>query len=69
MARIVFQNREWIVPEGEVDASQLYQELAVPPNRNLVLVRPDRNELLARQGKVRPADGDRFVDAPTFIYG
>jgi hypothetical protein len=69
MARIVYQDRAYVVPDGEMDGDELLKELEVPPAHDLVLVRPEGNLLVNRHRKVRPVDGDYFVDAPTFEYG
>ena len=69
MARIVYQDREQILPDGEVRGEELMKALEVSPGHNLVVVRPDGNRLVHRHDKVRPLDGDYFLDAPTFQYG
>jgi hypothetical protein len=69
MARIVYQDQAYVVPDAEVDSAELLKELKVPPEHDLVLVRPEGNVLVSRHRKVRPVDGDYFIDAPTFEYG
>jgi hypothetical protein len=69
MARIVYQNQARIVSDGELDGDQLLDELQVPPEHDLVLMRPEGNLLVDRQRKVHLKDGDYFVDAPVFEYG
>ncbi|MEJ2735579.1 MAG: hypothetical protein P8189_18775 [Anaerolineae bacterium] len=69
MARIEYQKRQVDVPDREMRGQQLFQELGVSPDRDLVVVRPNGNFLVQRDRKVRPVDGDYFVDAPTFEYG
>lgn len=69
MARIVYQDRVYVVPDGEMDGDELSRELKVPPGHDLILVRPEGNLLVNHHRKVRPVDGDYFVDAPTFQYG
>ena len=69
MARIVYQEMEQVVPDGEVRGEELIEALKVPSGHNLVVIRPDGNRLVHRHDKVRPVDGDYFLDAPTFEYG
>lgn len=69
MARIVYQDQDHVVPDGEVRGEELLKKLKVPYGHNLVVVRPDGNRLVQRHDKVRPVDGDYFLDAPTFEYG
>ncbi len=69
MARIVYQGRQVDVPDREMGGQQLFQELRVSPDHDLVVVRPSGNFLVQRDRFVRPVDGDHFVDAPTFEYG
>jgi hypothetical protein len=69
MARIVYQEQEQVVPDGEVRGEELIEALKVPSGHNLVVIRPDGNRLVHRHDKVRPVDGDYFLDAPTFEYG
>jgi hypothetical protein len=68
MARIVYQGQPHEVPE-EMDGDQLFQRLEVLPGHGLVAMRLEGNFLVSRQRKVRLADGDQFMDAPTFEYG
>jgi hypothetical protein len=69
MARIVYQDREHDVPDGEMQGEELHTALQVPEGHNLVVIRQDGNKLVHRRDKVRPADGDYFLDAPMFEYG
>ncbi len=69
MARIVYQDQVYVMPDGEMDGDELLRELKVPPDHDLVLVRPEGNLLVSRHRKVHPVDDDYFVDAPTFEYG
>jgi hypothetical protein len=69
MARIRYQEQAYFVPDGEMQGGELLEALKVPSGHNLVVVRPDGNWLVHRHDKVRPADGDYFMDAPTFEYG
>jgi hypothetical protein len=69
MARIVYQDQAYAVPDGEMDGDELTRELKVPPDHDLILVRPEGNLLVSHHRKVRPVDGDYFMDAPTFEYG
>ena len=69
MARIKYQGRQVEMPECEISGQQLFEELRVSPDHDLVVVRPNGNFLVQRDRSVRPADGDHFVDAPTFEYG
>lgn len=69
MARIIYQDQEHAVPDGDLRGEQLLEALNVPPGHNLVVVRHDGNRLVHRHEKVRPVDGDYFLDAPIFEYG
>jgi hypothetical protein len=69
MARIVYQGQDIILPDSEMDGEQLFRELQVPPERDLIVVRAEGNLLLNRRRKLRPVEGDYFVDAPIFEYG
>lgn len=69
MARIVYHDQAHVVSDGEMDGDELARELKVPPDHDLILVRPEGNLLVSRHRKVRSVDGDYFVDAPTFEYG
>ena len=69
MARIVYQDQAYRIPDREVEGAELMEEFQVPPDHDLVLMRPEGNVLVNRHRKVRPVDGDYFVDAPTFEYG
>lgn len=69
MARIVYHEQEHVVPDGEVRGDTLLEALKVPAGHNLVVIRQDGNRLVHRHDKVRPIDGDYFLDAPMFEYG
>ena len=69
MARIVYQEQAYFVPDGEMPGEELIEALKVPSGHSLVVIRPDGNRLVHRHDKVRPVDGDYFLDAPTFEYG
>ena len=69
MARVIYENQALVVPDGELDGEGLKRELKVPPGHDLVLVRPEGNVLVSHGSKVRPVDGDYFLDAPVFEYG
>jgi hypothetical protein len=69
MARIVYQDQVCVVPDAEMRGENLRETLGVPSGHNLVVVRPEGNQLVHRHDKVRPIDGDYFLDAPTFEYG
>jgi hypothetical protein len=69
MARIIYQEQDHVVPDGEMQGGELIEALKVPSGHNLVVIRPDGNRLVHRHDKVRPVDGDYFLDAPTFEYG
>jgi hypothetical protein len=69
MARIIYQEQDYIVPDGEIQGGELIEALKVPPGHNLVVIQPDGNRVVHRHDKVRPVDGDYFLDAPTFEYG
>lgn len=69
MARIVYQDRTYTLPDGSVEGEELLQALQVPIDHDLVLVRPEGNLLVGRHQQVYPVDGDHFVDAPVFKYG
>ena len=69
MARIVYQEQERIVPDSEMRGEQLLEALQVPSGHNLVAIGRDGNRLVHRNDKVRPMDGDSFLDAPMFEYG
>jgi len=69
MARIVYQDQVHIMPDGEMRGEKLRQALGVPPDHNIVVIRPEGNRLVNRHDKVRLIDGDYFLDAPTFEYG
>jgi hypothetical protein len=69
MARIVYQDQAYLLPDGEMDSDVLFKKLEVPAQHDLVLVRPEGNVLVSHHRKVRAADGDYFVDAPLFEYG
>lgn len=69
MAIIVYQGEEHAIPDGEMHGEELLRELDVPKDHNLIVLRPEGNQLVPRRGKVRPVDGDHFLDAPTFEYG
>ena len=69
MARIIYQEQEHVVPDVEVRGDRLFETLQVPPGHSLVRVQPDCNQLVHRQAKVQPRDGDYFLDAPFFEYG
>jgi hypothetical protein len=69
MARIIYQDELYTLPDSELDGNRLARELQVPPDHDLILVRPEGNLLVHRRQKVRPLDGDYSIDAPTFEYG
>jgi hypothetical protein len=69
MARIIYQDQAHLVPDGELDGHVLSRELKVPPGHDLVLVRREGNVLVSPGRRVRPVDGDYFIDAPKFEYG
>jgi hypothetical protein len=69
MTRIIYQDQDYSVPDGEMDGDALLKQLEVPPQHALVLVRPEGNLLVSSHRKVRPVDSDYFVDVPTFEYG
>lgn len=69
MARIIYQEQERIVPDGEVKGEQLLKALQVPTGHNLVVMRQEGNQLVHPLAKIRPIDGDYFLDAPMFEYG
>lgn len=69
MARVIYQDQVFVVPDGEVEGEELLKEFKVPSNHDLVLIRPEGNLLVSQRRRVRPVDGDYFLDAPTFEYG
>jgi hypothetical protein len=69
MARVIYQDKVHILSDGEMEGKDLHNVLQVPPQHDLVLIRPEGNVLVSGRRKVRPVDGDYFVDAPTFEYG
>jgi hypothetical protein len=69
MARIVYQDKTLTLPDIDMDGRTLVETLAVPTDHDLVLVRPEGNQLIKRSQKLHLQDGDQFVDAPTFEYG
>ena len=69
MARVVYENQALVVPDDEIDGDRLKRELKVPQGHDLVLVRREGNVLVSHRSKVRPVDGDYFLDAPIFEYG
>jgi hypothetical protein len=69
MARIIYQEQEHVVPDGEMQGEELLKALRVPSGHNLVVIRQDGNRLVHRHDKVLPVDDDYFLDAPMFEYG
>jgi hypothetical protein len=69
MAQIIYQDRTYTLPDGSIEGEELLQELEVPQDHDLVLMRPEGNLLVGRYQRLHPVDGDRFVDAPIFKYG
>ena len=69
MARIVYQDETYRLPDGAIEGGALLKELNVPPDHDLILMRPEGNLLVDRHRRLHPVDGDQFVDAPVFKYG
>ena len=69
MAQIIYQDRTYTLPDGSIGGEELLQELEVPQDHDLVLMRPEGNLLVGRHQRLYPVDGDHFVDAPIFKYG
>ncbi len=69
MARIVYQDQTYTLPDGSIEGDELLRELRVPEDHDLVLMRPEGNLLVSRHQRLYPVDGDQFVDAPVFKYG
>ena len=69
MARIVYQDQAYTLPDALMEGEELRKTLQVPEDHDLVLVRPQGNRLVSHHHQVRPVDGDYFMDAPIFKYG
>lgn len=69
MARIVYQDQTFTLPDAPLGGEELRKTLQVPEDHDLVLVRGQDNRLVSRGHQVRPVDGDYFMDAPVFKYG
>lgn len=69
MARIIYQDQTYRLPDGSIEGDELLKELNVPADHDLILMRPEGNLLVDRHRRVHPVDGDHFVDAPVFKYG
>ncbi len=69
MARIIYQDQVHMTRGAKMYGKELAQQLEVPPQHDLVLVRPEGNLVVGGQRELQLKDGDYFLDAPTFEYG